>query len=78
MNRIGNLAATLLICLCLIGCGEKKKVTYTRIPQPDGTYKLGICDPERGCYIVDDAEGFDANTGNYPLASPPAPRLSAD
>jgi hypothetical protein len=75
MKSIGFIAAIVLICLCLIGCGEQKKITYMRIPQPDGTYKLGICDPELGCYIVEDGEAFDANAGRFAL---PTPRLSAD
>lgn len=75
MKRIMAVAAVALICLCLISCGKKEKITYTRIPQPDGTYKLGICDPEVGCYIVDGAEAFDANAGGFAF---PAPRPSAD
>jgi len=70
MKSIVAVAAVALICLCLISCGKKEKITYTRIPQPDGTYKLGICDPEVGCYIVDEPEGFDPNTGMFP----PPPR----
>lgn len=72
MKNIAIIAAIAVICLCLTGCGDKNKITYERIPQPDGTYKIGVCDPKVGCYVIDDVEGFDGNLNELMLPRPAA------
>ena len=55
MRNILSVLLIGLLCICLASCSQQKKeIEYTLIPQPDGTCKIGVCDPDGGCYIVED------------------------
>jgi len=66
MRSILSVLLTGLLCICLASCaGQNKEIEYTLIPQPDGTCKIGVCDPDGGCYIVDDM----SKVGHPPIST---------